>query len=161
MILSTISDIIHRGDKMNNRQDVIEHIREFNRFYTVCMGILNKHFLNTDYSTTETRILFELISHKECTAKYLTKKLHIDKGYVSRIMKSFERKNLICKSVDPYDHREYLIQLTSKGQQETLMLIQQTNHQIEDLISHLNTKECDEICQAMDLITNYLSKKGV
>ena len=45
---------------MTNKQETINQIREFNRFYTVLFGFLNRNYLDSNYSVTETRILFEL-----------------------------------------------------------------------------------------------------
>lgn len=145
---------------MDNKKDIVERIREFNRFYTVLIGTLNTHFLDSEYSVTETRILFELISYEDCNAKNLIENLHIDKSYMSRIIKSFEKKKLITKRMSEQDHRAYTIRLTNKGKKEVTALIDRTNYQISELISDLNIEECKKICIAMDLITDYLSRNN-
>lgn len=142
---------------MNKKEETVEHIREFNRFYTVLVGSLNTHFLGSKYSITETRILFELLSHKKCYAKDIVEYLHIDKSYMSRIIKSFEKNGLIIKEMSQFDHRAFLITLTDKGQMETNMLIEKTNQQIHEWIDGLNLQECQEICSAMNTIKHYLS----
>lgn len=143
---------------MNTKEDIIERIREFNRFYTVLIGTLNKHFLDSEYSVTETRILFELDSHDGCQAKNIIDELHIDKSYMSRIMKRFEKQGLITKERVNEDHRAYTIQLTHQGHHEVKTLITKTNQQIHELLIALDMNECQEICDAMDLITKHLSK---
>ncbi|MGC4018841.1 MAG: MarR family transcriptional regulator [Muricomes sp.] len=143
---------------MKNNTETINRIREFNRFYTVILGILNRNFLGTDYSLTETRILFELQSNFQNTANSLIEKLQIDKSYMSRILKSFEKKGFITKQVVSEDKRSYKIQLTQKGKDKTSELIEVTNRQIEGLVESLTSSECDEVIGAMDTITKYLSK---
>lgn len=143
---------------MENKKQAIERIREFNRFYTVIIGILNRNFLDTDYSVTETRILFELQSNPENTANSLIEKLGIDKSYMSRILKSFEKKGFIRKEVDSADKRFYRIQLTQKGQDKTIELINVTNRQIQGLVKPLTAGECEEVAAAMDIITKYFTK---
>ena len=143
---------------MENKIETIERVREFNRFYTVIIGILNRNFLGTDYSVTETRILFELQSNPKSTANSLIDKLQIDKGYMSRILKSFEKKGFITKQVASEDKRSYLIQLTQKGNDKVDELIKVTNRQIEGLVEPLTTGECNEMIEAMDIITKYLQK---
>ena len=59
---------------------VIEEIRRFNRFYTVNMGFLDSGYLDSDYSITETRILFEIKVHGTCIQSDIVKTLHIDKA---------------------------------------------------------------------------------
>lgn len=143
---------------MKNREHVVERIRQFNRFYTVLIGTLNKNFLGYEYSVTETRILFEIFSNKSCIAKDVAKKLNMDKSYMSRMMNAFEKKGLIAKEISDKDRRAYSIRLTAKGESVTLDLIRATNVQIAELISDLNETECQKICEAMDLITDYFSR---
>ena len=139
-------------------QEIVEHIREFNRFYTVLIGTLNRRFLGSEFSVTETRVLFEIATLEECCANILVQKLNIDKSYMSRILKSFEKKGLIRKDISLQDSRVHLICLTDRGTESVNSLIEKTNQQIQGLIVGLNANECDEICRAMDVITGYFSK---
>lgn len=143
---------------MENKREAVERIREFNRFYTVIIGILNRNFLDTDYSVTEARILFELQSNPESTANSLIEKLRVDKSYMSRILKSFEKKGFITKQVLPEDKRSSVIQLTQKGSDKVNELIEVTNRQIEGLVKPLTAGECDKVIEAMDTITKYFKK---
>ncbi len=143
---------------MRNKIETIERLREFNRFYTVIIGILNQNFLGTAYSITETRILFELQSNPKSSANSLIEKLQIDKSYMSRLLKSFEKKGLITKQVAPEDKRSYIIQLTQQGNDTVAELIKVTNKQIEGLVDPLTLSECDEVIAAMDIITKYFTK---
>ncbi len=38
---------------MLSHQESIETIRAFNRYYTIIIGLLDQHFLDTPYSLTE------------------------------------------------------------------------------------------------------------
>lgn len=143
---------------MEHTETVVAHIRQFNRFYTALIGTLNRNFLGFEYSVTETRILFEIYSNPQCSAKTIAAGLQIDKSYMSRIIKSFEAKGLISKLISSQDRRVSVITLTPKGEQETRKLISATNAQISELISNLNEAECQKVCAAMDLITAYFSK---
>ena len=144
---------------MENRIAVVERIREFNRFYTVLIGTLNNRFLGTEFSVTETRILFELLSNDGCSANLLVNKLHIDKSYMSRILKSFEKRQLIRKQTSDEDRRAQCIYFTEKGIQTIQELIAVTNNDIGGLIQTLSDEECREVCRAMDTITTCLSKE--
>ena len=145
---------------MDERADVIARIREFNRFYTVMLGMLNQNFLSSPYSVTETRALFEISVHTPCGAGDLTQALHIDKSYTSRMLKTFARNGLITKCPSPSDGRALLVQLTDRGRAEVDQLIQRTNQQLGALIEPLSASQCQELCQAMDTITKYLSQKS-
>lgn len=142
---------------MDKELAVIHRIREFNRFYTVMFGMLNRKFLDSGYSVTESRILFELSLSQTCTANFLAEKLHVDKSYMSRILKAFEEKGLITRQVSPDDGRVFILRLTDRGRQETAGLIDSANKQIKALIAPLSTQDCTELCTAMDLITERLT----
>lgn len=143
---------------MDLKEKTTYRIREFNRFFTVLIGSLNKKFLGSDFTITETRILFELISNDECKAVDLVNLLQIDKSYLSRIIKKFEQRELIKKTVDSTNKRFKIIILTEKGRKTVNELIAMTNLQIAELISPLKSNECKEIIDAMDTITRYLSR---
>lgn len=143
---------------MKENSDVINHIREFNRFYTNILGILNQHILNSDFSLTEARILFDLNEYGCCTANELSCKLNIDKSYMSRILKKFEKKELILKQMSSEDSRIYIIGLSEKGKSIINQLISDSNNQIKQLIFPLSNEECSEIYAAVDIIEKHFSK---
>lgn len=140
---------------MNRKTKTINRIREFNRFYTVMLGMLNRNFLHSEYSVTETRILFEIKTNEGCSANDIINTLKIDKSYLSRIINSFIKNQLITKDVLPEDRRAFEIRLTDKGHKTVDALVAKTNEQIREYVDSLNDSECDEICAAMDTITKY------
>lgn len=139
--------------------NTVEKIREFNRFYTTVMSLLNKSYLNSDYAITEARILYELYENNGCNANYIVHKLHIDKSYLSRIIKKFENINLLERTVSKHDTRAYDIILTDKGIAETESLIKRSNANILDIINSLSASECKMLESSIDTITMLLSKK--
>ena len=48
-------------------------IRSFNRFYTSHLDLLSQHYLDSDYSLTEVRILYEISENKIITAQKMIK----------------------------------------------------------------------------------------
>ena len=142
---------------MDNKNSVVERIREFSRFYTALMGGLDSRYLGSEYSLTETRVMFELLS--KSSASDIIEKLRIDKSYMSRIIKSFEARGLIVKTVSERDRRINIISLTDKGRAAIEELSARANAQIGGMISDLDEKERAQLCGAMDLITYCLSPK--
>lgn len=134
---------------------LIDHIRKFNRFYTNVLGLLNQHYLS-DFSLTEARILFDLDDLGCCTANILSSRLNIDKSYMSRIIKGFEKRGLVNKSISSDDGRAYTIELTQTGRDTIRKLICESNSQIEKLLGPLNAAECDSIYKAMNTIMKLL-----
>ncbi len=145
---------------MDKKIETVYRIREFNRFYTVLLGLLDRKFLDSEFSVTETRVLFELNDNDECSANDLVNKLHIDKSYLSRIIKHFKDEGLLSKQTSEKDARSFKLSLTDKGKNITDKLIGASNKQISSLLESLNLEECNDICRAMDIITEHLLKNG-
>lgn len=143
---------------MDKFEKTVNEIRKFNRFYTVNMGFLNLDYLNMEYSIVETRILFEIKMNGTCIQNEIAKTLHIDKSYLSRIIKRFYKGGLVEKDKSKEDKRATFITLTEKGNTETEKLIELTNHQIRDQISKLDSDECDKLCNAMNTVISILGK---
>ena len=137
---------------------ITDHIRSFNRFYTNILGLIDKNILESEFSLTEARILFEIHELIQCTAITLTSRLSVDKGYMSRIIRKFEKKKLIEKSPSLEDSRASLISLTSEGLNLTEELIKKSNLQIENILKSLTLEECEEVSKSMDTIKKHLTK---
>src|SRR3982074_1026543 len=93
----------------------IAAMRRFNRFYTRQIGLLDEGLLNSPFSLTQVRMLYELANRERSMAAELCKALGLDAGYLSRILASFEKKGLIEKRESPEDARQSLLSLTRKG----------------------------------------------
>lgn len=137
---------------MEQTQHLIDRVREFNRFYTNVIGLLDRHFLDTPFSLTEGRVLFE-ISHTElCTAKKIRSNIDIDEGYLSRVIDKFIQKGLVRKTPAAEDRRLHLIVLTEKGRMQFSKLNENSNRQISELLNKLSESERSELIQMMDRI---------
>jgi DNA-binding MarR family transcriptional regulator len=137
---------------------LVKEVRAFNRFYTNIIGLLDKHVLNSNYSLPEVRIMFELYHNSELTASDIINLIDIDKGYLSRILKKFEKNKLINKASSAIDKRAVFLQLSAKGKKEFEVLNNASDKQIETLFKNLSDKECEELTQKMWGIQKLLSK---
>src|ERR1700691_2119464 len=88
-----------------------QSIRRFNRFYTRQIGLLNEGLLDSPFSLTEVRTLYELAHREQSTAVELCNELGLDAGYLSRILRKFAKKRLIAKKTSPKDGRQSLLSL--------------------------------------------------
>lgn len=144
---------------MNKYDITINEIRKFNRFYTVNMGFLDSDYLDTKYSIAETRILFEIMMYEKCIQSDIAKTLHIDKSYLSRLIKRFDKNGLIEKDKSCKDKRAAYIALTEQGKAETERLINITNTQIQAKINKLSSDECNVLCDALNTVISILGKE--
>lgn len=140
-----------------NKQSISD-IRQFNRFYTKILGLFNDQILETNYTLTEARVLFEISERTECIANNLVQELRIDRSYMSRILRKFEREELIEKKTSLTDSRKTFLSLTQKGKEVLDNIHSQSDEQIEQLLDGLTDRDVNEICKAMALIQEKLSK---
>ncbi len=137
--------------------DSISQIRSFNRFYTNVLGLLNQSILDSGYSLTEARILYELGKTNPCSANQLSARLNIDRSYMSRVLKHFARKGLIAKELSPKDSRVHQLRLTRAGVEAAQELNRKSEEQLIKLTAPLNEAAISEITQAMKIIQSNLS----
>ncbi|UAL54405.1 MarR family winged helix-turn-helix transcriptional regulator [Metabacillus dongyingensis] len=139
-------------------KEIIYDIRQFNRFYTKVLGLFNNQILDSDYSLTEARILFEISERTECIANNLVQELNIDRSYMSRILRKLEREALIKKKSSILDSRKNLLFLTKKGEKLLDKINIQSNEQINHLLNGLTESEINEIRISMMKIKEKLDK---
>ncbi len=139
-------------------EQTILKVREFNRFYLSVMQFYEHSHLGSAYSIAEARVLYELDRQEACRADQIAKELHIDKGYLSRILKRFEREGLLQRQRSADDARAYEIRLTEKGKAVIAELIQKANRGIAPLLRHLSAEECRELESAMGAVQKILTK---
>ena len=76
--------------------------RRFNRFYTRQIGVLRRNFLGSSYSLAEARVLYEIARGEGATtASDIGRALDLDAGYLSRVLRTFEKRGLIRRTASP------------------------------------------------------------
>ncbi len=138
-------------------QKLISDIRSFNRFYTNVLGLLDRHILNSDFSLTEVRLLYEISRTVPCSVNILSNRLQIDRSYMSRMIKRFERDGLITKTLNKSDNRMSFIELTQQSKHLLIELDARSNEQIEELIAALSDEQKIQILKSMNVIKKYLA----
>jgi DNA-binding MarR family transcriptional regulator/GNAT superfamily N-acetyltransferase len=112
--------------------------RRFNRFYTRFLGLLDEDLIQSGYSLTEARVLFELATRAGCGANNIAANLGLDAGYLSRILRKFEDAALLARSPMPSDARHDLLRLTKKGQRAFADLNTRSANQAHGILEALS-----------------------
>ncbi|WP_343689022.1 MarR family transcriptional regulator [Chitinophaga sp.] len=135
---------------------VIQEIRAFNRFYTDLIGLLNKHLLNSAYSLSEVRIMYEIHTAGAVQASQIMGAMDIDKSYLSRILKKLERDEVIVRKASEQDGRAVVVSLTEQGEELFQELTRLTEEQVGGLIAHLSEQEQEDLVGHMHAIRKIL-----
>lgn len=134
-------------------------IRAFSRFYTQFLGLLNHHILESPFSLTESRILFEIAQDHTISAKKLIQLLGVDKGYLSRVLNKLTRGGYLEQRPSAEDKRVKKISLTTKGRELYHFIDQSSSNQMEALIRHLGAYEKDRLASSLKHAQHLLEKK--
>lgn len=137
---------------MNINKNTMADIRQFNRFYTNILGVLDKHILDTGYSFTEARVIMEIGLMEQCIANNLVDKLEIDRSYMSRIINKLRKDGLVMKENSTLDNRTILIRLTPEGMTLFNQLNERSDEQLVRLFQGLSQNEIKEIHASMMFI---------
>jgi DNA-binding MarR family transcriptional regulator/GNAT superfamily N-acetyltransferase len=136
--------------------DRVEAIRAFNRFYTRRIGVLEERLLQSPFSLAEARVLYELAHRKEPTATDIGRELGLDAGYLSRILKQFERKGLIERRVSASDARQSMLRLTAKGRKSFAPLEAKSRDAVRGMLKSLSGADQARILAAAGTIESVL-----
>ncbi len=93
----------------------VDAVRQFNRFYTKQIGVLQEGLLGSPFSLTEVRVLYEIAHGPGVGAADLASRLRIDRGYLSRILARFQKSGIVRFESSAADGRRSLLSLTAKG----------------------------------------------
>lgn len=145
---------------MENLSETIQAIRHFNRFYTRQIGVLNQGLLDSPYSLTEARVIYELAQKETCTATELGSQLNLDMGYLSRILANFLKKGLLQKEPAARDKRQSLLRLSPAGQEAFAMLNQRSSQEIKGMLNDLSAPEQGQLVNAMRRIEALLNPQA-
>ncbi len=139
---------------------LIDAARDFNRFYTNFLGVLNKAYLDTQFTLTDARVLFEVGSQERVSAVALVRDLHLDPAYLSRILKRFKAEGLMETTPDPDDRRSQIISVTDRGRQQFQDLVRRSNAQIAGRFDKLAAGEPQNVVAAMKTIRSLLDPEA-
>ncbi len=134
----------------------VRALRAFNRFYTQRIGILDP-YLGSAFSLTEVRVLYELAHHAPCTASELVRRLLLDAGYLSRILRRFAAEGWMERTPAPTDARQQVLALTQEGRAVFEPLQQRSREEATGLLAALAPAQRAELMAALQRAQALLS----
>jgi DNA-binding MarR family transcriptional regulator/ribosomal protein S18 acetylase RimI-like enzyme len=140
----------------NASRQRIAAIRSFNRFYTRQIGVLRKTYLDSSYSLGEMRVLYEIAHQGARTATDIARALDLDAGYLSRVLRNFEKLGLITRKPGADDARQSQLALTARGAKTFAPFERRSQSQASAMIGKLAASEQARLVAAMETIETLL-----
>lgn len=138
----------------------VDSVRRFNRFFTHKIGVLQAGLLDSPFSLTEGRVLYELAHRPGVTATELGRDLGLDAGYLSRILARFARERLIARERSRADARQSHLRLTRSGRAQFATLDRRSTAQVTGLIDHLSPGDRDQLVAHLAAVRHLLALPG-
>ena len=139
------------------RQQRVAAVRRFNRFYTRQIGVLRKNFLDSPYSLGEARLLYEIAHGRDLTAAAIARALDLDAGYLSRVLRNFERRGLIRRAQSRRDARQSHLALSPRGRKTFAPLDRHSQESAAAMLAKLDPAQQARLIAAMHTIETLLS----
>jgi DNA-binding MarR family transcriptional regulator/GNAT superfamily N-acetyltransferase len=134
----------------------VEAIRRFNRLYTRRIGVLRGHYLGSQFTLTESRVIYELAHGPDVTAAELGRDLELDAGYMSRILRGFARRGLVHRTPSTADRRRTHLTLTPKGRTAFADLDARSHDEVSALVRRFPEPGQRRLVSAMETIASLL-----
>jgi DNA-binding MarR family transcriptional regulator/N-acetylglutamate synthase-like GNAT family acetyltransferase len=138
----------------------IAAVRRFNRFYTRQIGVLRRNYLDSPYSLGEMRVLYELAQADKHagarTASDIGHALDLDAGYLSRVLRNFEKLGLISRTTSEADARQSHLALTARGEKLFAPFEKRSQAQVGGMVRKLSSTEQARLVAAMTTVEGLL-----
>ena len=141
-------------------QQTVAAVRRFNRFYTKQIGVLRKTYLDSPYSLGEMRVLYELAHRDELTASDIGRALDLDAGYLSRLLRNFQKRGLISRNTSAKDARQSHLSLTARGRKLFAPMEERSQRQAGAMLDKLDASQQARIVAAMTAIEALLTDES-
>jgi DNA-binding MarR family transcriptional regulator/GNAT superfamily N-acetyltransferase len=137
----------------------VSAIRAFNRFYTRKIGVLDG-MASSPFSLAEARVLYELANRGQPTATDIRKELGLDAGYMSRMLRDFERRKLVARERSKADERQRFLSLTSKGRSAFAPLDARSNRDVAAMLADLSPTERKQLVGSVQTVRRLLGDRA-
>lgn len=134
----------------------VEGVRRFNRFYTRRIGVLAENYLRSPFTLAESRVLFELAQRESASPSEIAAALELDPGYLSRIVRRFQRDGLLTRNPSSTDGRRSVLALTPAGRAAFAPINERSHDEIAALLAPLPDDRQERVLRAMAAIAEAL-----
>jgi len=142
-------------------ESAIQQVRAFNRTVTRSIGALSDRYLGRDRPLVESRLLFE-VGSRGALVREIRARLGLDSGFLSRILRSLERKGLVTTpSRVTGDRRVRFIRLTRAGLAELRRINALSDQLVRSMLNPLSTEQAARLVTAMTEVERLLRASSI
>src|SRR4051794_1643270 len=134
---------------------MIAQVRSFNRTVTERLGVLVDDYLTRGRPLGPSRVLWELDAPTDVRA--LRRRLGLDSGYMSRLLRGLEADGLVRVETDTRDRRVRRVTLTPAGTRERAELDARSDALAASLLAPLSERRRAELVKAMSTVERLLT----
>jgi DNA-binding MarR family transcriptional regulator/GNAT superfamily N-acetyltransferase len=127
----------------------VDTLRRFNRAWSQRVGALEDSFLGTGRSLGASRLLFEM-GTEGAGVLDLRRRLGLDSGYLSRLLRGLEDEGLVEVRPDPADQRRRVVVPTAAGRRAVARLDDRSERRALDLVGPLGPSQRRRLVEALD-----------
>ena len=119
------------------------------------MGALHDHYLSRRLPLGEARLLWEI--GEECNVRALRRRLDLDSGYLSRLLRSLEAAGLVTVTLSTCDRRMRIARPTAAGRREQRVLDKRSDELATSFLAPLAPTQQDRLVEAMAEVERLLT----
>lgn len=136
----------------------VRTVRSFNRVWTRQAGLLRSGLLDTPYSLSEARVIFEVAQREAVDLAEIRRVLGLDAGYATRLVQRLQRTGVLDVATSADDGRRRVLTLTASGRAAFDDLDRRANEQAAALLDGFAIDERRDLIAAMNGITTILEE---
>jgi DNA-binding MarR family transcriptional regulator/N-acetylglutamate synthase-like GNAT family acetyltransferase len=140
---------------------IVEEVRDFNRFYTRKIRLLDEHMPASEFALPDARVIYELAKAGEQTAADIGRRLDMDKAHLSRIVARLRARGIIKSRINPSHAKHRLLSLTDAGHSAFAQLEAGTRSQLDALLAPVEGEARQRLVRAMQDIKDALGERKV
>jgi DNA-binding MarR family transcriptional regulator/GNAT superfamily N-acetyltransferase len=140
--------------------EAVAQVRRFNRTVTQRIGALEDAFLARTRPLSHSRVLWE-IGADGTDVRALRCRLHLDSGYLSRVLRALEDEGLVAVGTSPADGRVRVARLTEKGIRERAELDTRSDEAAAAVLAGLGASQRHRLVTAMAEVDRLLQASMV
>src|SRR3954452_11029484 len=123
-------------------------LRRFNRAWSQRVGLLDESYLGQGRSLGASRLLFEM-GPEGAGVLDLRRRLGLDSGYLSRLLRGLEEERLVDVRPDPGDQRRRVVVPTAKGRRAIARLEERSEERARALVDPLGAPQRRRLTDAL------------